>query len=134
MANLIKYIINNMKHITNFVDKLIKDIKNPRYLIILLISLFLSPYIKLTVFNLLSSRLAITQSKLVIFILTFIISMLLFRIIVTFIDMILNNFRGDNKKLKEESIPILEYYPVSIENLEHWAKIQGLHDKVPEDI
>lgn len=123
-----------MKHITNFVDKLIKDIKNPRYLIILLISLFLSPYIKLTVFNLLSSRLAITQSKLVIFILTFIISMLLFRIIVTFIDMILNNFRGDNKKLKEESIPILEYYPVSIENLEHWAKIQGLHDKVPEDI
>jgi hypothetical protein len=57
-------------------------------------------------------------------------------IFTTLINVIFQWFKEYNVLLNDGDILKLnmEYYPISLENIEHWAKMNDLHHKVPENM
>lgn len=106
--------------------------------IILLLLYFFSSYGRLrTHIQSFLSTITVLEGKAIILpLLTTSINILLLVIISTLISYIFGLFKKDDDlaKSKVELLNNIEYYVISLEDIEVWAKNKGLYNKVPEDL
>lgn len=123
-----------MKYIINFLLENFYAFIKPKNIFILVLAFFFLTDIRYYINKLLIYILDDTVNVYVLTFISFLLSVLLFRFIIGLINILFQKFLVDDKKNLDVSKIFLDYDVISSENLEHWAKLNGLYNKVPESL